>query len=185
MTARERSEDGFASVWAVGAVAALTMVYAVLVWLGSAALTRHRATGAADLAALAAASHARTGSQAACAKAALVGERMHVRIRSCRLSGWDALVEVVARPPGLLGNLGAASARARAGPVTEHYPGPDGGNRLDPVNGRPTAGRPLADWREPPLAGGHRSSRDQAPARHDERSLGVLTRSSGNGRSAG
>jgi len=42
---------------------------------------------------------------------------MGVALRSCRLSGWDALVEVAAKPPVVLGEFGPAVARARAGPV--------------------------------------------------------------------
>lgn len=112
-----RSDDGFATVWTAGAAAALLVVYALLMWLGSAALTRHRAVGAADMAALAAAAYARAGPQVACDKADLVAARMRVRVVSCRLSGWDALVEVAAQPPGVIAHLGAVIARARAGPV--------------------------------------------------------------------
>jgi hypothetical protein len=42
---------------------------------------------------------------------------MHVSVTSCRLSGWDALVEVRAAPPDLLRGFGSTSAHARAGPV--------------------------------------------------------------------
>jgi hypothetical protein len=42
---------------------------------------------------------------------------MHVDLTSCRLAGWDALVEVRARPPDLLRGFGPVAAHARAGPV--------------------------------------------------------------------
>jgi secretion/DNA translocation related TadE-like protein len=92
-------------------------VMAVALWFGAAVVTRHRAQGAADLAALAAAATAAAGERRACAEAQWVAEKMGVSVRSCRLSGWDALVEVVAVPPGVLSHFGSTEARARAGPV--------------------------------------------------------------------
>ena len=88
-----------------------------LLWFATAVVTRHRAESAADLAALAAAGVAVAGEERACAQARWVTEQMGVELRSCRLSGWDALVEVTATPPGGLGVFGPAAARARAGPV--------------------------------------------------------------------
>jgi secretion/DNA translocation related TadE-like protein len=98
------------------------VVMTVAFWVGSAVVTRHRAEAAADLAALAAAATALRGERSACGEARWVGERMGVTIGSCRLSGWDALVEVVAVPPGVLGEFGSAVARARAGPVPDPAP---------------------------------------------------------------
>jgi secretion/DNA translocation related TadE-like protein len=106
-------------VWTAGAVAALLAVTTLVVWLGSAAATRHRAAAAADLAALAAAGVAVEGERVACGKARWVTDRMRVELRGCRLAGWDALVEVVAQPPGVLAGFSPADARARAGPVDE------------------------------------------------------------------
>ncbi|MGH3517928.1 MAG: Rv3654c family TadE-like protein [Haloechinothrix sp.] len=111
------ADDGFATIWAAGALTALLSVYMLLVWLGAAALSRHRGEAAADLAALAAAAHARAGPEIACSRAASVAERMRARIALCQLRGWDALVEVEVEPPGLLAELGGVTARARAGPV--------------------------------------------------------------------
>jgi secretion/DNA translocation related TadE-like protein len=107
-------------VWTVGALAVMTAILSGLLVYGSAVVTRHRAQSAADLAALAAASTAAAGEQEACAEARWVAEQMDAGLRSCRLSGWDALVEVVAAPPGVLAEFGSAAARARAGPV-ERY----------------------------------------------------------------
>ncbi|MDQ0378719.1 secretion/DNA translocation related TadE-like protein [Amycolatopsis thermophila] len=85
---------------------------AVLMWgLGAAAVARHRASAAADLAALAAAGQAAAGTDAACGRAQWVVDRMGARMVSCRFDGWDALVEVTVSGP-----VGAASGRARAGP---------------------------------------------------------------------
>ncbi|MET7442751.1 pilus assembly protein TadG-related protein, partial [Streptomyces sp. NPDC005568] len=45
------SDQGSASVWVVGAVAVLCAVFGVVLGVGQAAVTRHRAAAAADLAA--------------------------------------------------------------------------------------------------------------------------------------
>ena len=112
-------DRGAATVWTAGAIAALLAVTTLVVWLGAAAATRHRAASAADLAALAAAGVAVEGQGVACGKARLVTDRMRVELHRCRLNGSRALVEVVAQPPGVLAGFGPAEARARAGPVVE------------------------------------------------------------------
>ncbi|HEX6353387.1 Rv3654c family TadE-like protein [Actinophytocola sp.] len=114
----ERSGDrGSATVMAAGGIAAVMIVMFWLLSFTAAVVTRHRAESAADLAALAAAATAVAGEGAACAEARWVAEQMDVMVRSCRLSDWDALVEVVTAPSGALGSFGEATARARAGPV--------------------------------------------------------------------
>jgi secretion/DNA translocation related TadE-like protein len=114
----ERSSDrGSATLWAVGGIAVVAAVLAGLLLFVAAVVARHRAESAADLAALAAASTAVAGEDQACAEARWVTDQMDVELRSCRLSGWDALVEVVAAPPAVLSQFGRAVARARAGPV--------------------------------------------------------------------
>jgi secretion/DNA translocation related TadE-like protein len=87
--------------------------------LGAAASSRHRAEAAADLAALAAASHAGDGEPAACAHGARVADGMSARLVTCRLTGWEAAVEIEVRPPLTLGSWGVARGRARAGPATD------------------------------------------------------------------
>ncbi len=111
------SDRGSASVWLVGAVGVLLVVVVAAVHLGAAVVARHQAESAADLAALAGAGRAVAGERAACERVAGITERMRVRLDSCRLLGWDVLVEVSARPAGPVGRFGAATARARAGPV--------------------------------------------------------------------
>jgi secretion/DNA translocation related TadE-like protein len=106
-------------VWTAGAIAALLTVTTLVVWLGAATATRHRAASAADLAALAAAGHVVAGERAACTKARWVTDRMRVELHSCRVDGADARVEVIAEPPGVLAGFSPAHARARAGPVVE------------------------------------------------------------------
>lgn len=114
----ERSGDrGSVTIWAAGAVAVVMAVMFWLLTLIGAVVVRHRVESAADLAALAAAVTAFAGEERACDEARWVSGQMGVALRSCRLSGWDALVEVGARPSGVLGQFGEASARARAGPV--------------------------------------------------------------------
>ena len=110
----ERFGDrGSATLWVVGGLAVLMVVVTAVLWFGAAVVARHQAEGAADLAALAAATVAVDGERAACAEARWVVERMEGVLRSCRLSGWDAFVEVEVA----FGPFGSAAGRARAGPV--------------------------------------------------------------------
>ena len=113
------NDSGSATVWAAGGIAALLLIVGMVVAIGAAAATRHRASGAADLAALAAAAHATDGEGPACARALWVAQRMRARLTACRLHGWDAEVEITVQPPDLLVGFGWATAHARAGPVTE------------------------------------------------------------------
>ncbi len=68
-TGRRGGDRGSATVWSVGAIAVLCVVFGVVLALGQAVATRHRAAGAADLAALAAADHWADGRRSACARA--------------------------------------------------------------------------------------------------------------------
>jgi len=111
------NDRGSATVWSAMAMAALIAVVGVVLHLGAAVGARHRAEAAADLGALAAAAHAVEGSEVACAKAAVVTAGMSVVLASCRLDGWDAVVEVDAAGPAPIAALGTAHGRARAGPV--------------------------------------------------------------------
>lgn len=102
-------------VLALSAVLALGGMTATA--LAAVAVARARAASAADLAALAAASTAREGASPACAAAARTAAAVGARVQQCTLTGSVADVLVVVRPPGALGRLGEASARARAGPA--------------------------------------------------------------------
>jgi secretion/DNA translocation related TadE-like protein len=108
------SDSGVATIWTALAVAALTGVMVLGYWLGAAVIARHRAEAAADLGALAAASHASEGPAGACGRARWVADRMRATLSSCRWDQLDALVEVQLPAPG---GWPAASARARAGPT--------------------------------------------------------------------
>lgn len=121
-TTAKANDRGAATLWAAGGIAAVLVVTIAVVWAAVAVNTRHRAAAAADLAALAAASRAIHGERPACARARWVADRMRTTLKSCRLTGWDALVEVTATPPTVLASFGPAEARARAGPV-ERPPG--------------------------------------------------------------
>lgn len=114
-----------------GAATALAAVLSValpaLLWfavqLGAATATRHRAEGAADLAALAAAAHTAYGQQGACARARRVVEAMGGALDECRTSGRHARVRASAAGPEILGIGRRASARAHSGPADAQYPG--------------------------------------------------------------
>ncbi|MGH3914236.1 MAG: Rv3654c family TadE-like protein [Pseudonocardiaceae bacterium] len=117
MTAGIEPDRGAATVWAVGAIAVLMSVTVFGLRLGGVLVARHQAESAADLAALAGAGSVVIGEQYVCAQARRVTDRMGVRLASCRVRGWDVLVEVAARPGGPAGGLAEATGRARAGPV--------------------------------------------------------------------
>ncbi len=113
-----RSRDrGAATVLSAVVAMGLLVVLWMGVQLGAVLLGRHRAEGAADLAALAAASHTSSGSEFGCSRARWVVSSMDATMVSCRWDGADALVRVRAALPGMLSEFGSVSARARAGPV--------------------------------------------------------------------
>ncbi|NWJ71857.1 flp pilus-assembly TadE/G-like family protein [Pseudonocardia sp. ICBG1122] len=113
-----RGDDaGVASVWAATAAAVLMLVGIVGVDLAAATRARHVASAAADLAALAAAGRSVDGTAAACGRAADLAARNGAELLTCRLDGWDALIETRVTWSGLLPLRGPARARARAGPA--------------------------------------------------------------------
>lgn len=113
----QTSDRGVATVLSAVLSVALVGVLWFGTQLGFAVLDRHRAEGAADLAALAAAAHAPQGHDVACGLATWVVDGMGAVITECRLHGGDARVEVRASAPGILSGLRRADARAYAGPV--------------------------------------------------------------------
>ncbi|WP_246101496.1 Rv3654c family TadE-like protein [Streptomyces cyaneus] len=107
-----RSDRGSATVWSVGAIAVLCVVFGVVLALGQAVVTRHRAAGGADLAALAAADHWAEGGTAACSRAARVARAQGARLVRCVMVGEVSDVTAASgRGPF------AAEIRARAGPA--------------------------------------------------------------------
>lgn len=96
---------------------ALLAVLVLVLQIGAATIARHRAEGAADLAALAAAAHAPSGVGPACERAAQVVDGMRASVVECLLVGWNARVTVEADLPAIVLLGGKASARAHAGPI--------------------------------------------------------------------
>ena len=135
-------DSGVATIWTALAVAALTGVATLALWLAAAVTARHQAESAADLGALAAASHASEGPVQACERARWIADRMKVTLLSCRWQQLDALVEVEAPGPALAG-LPRPSAHARAGPAAPppRPAAPDGGLG-DVPRGPPGTGPP-------------------------------------------
>jgi secretion/DNA translocation related TadE-like protein len=85
------------------------------VWVGGAAVARHRAQAAADLAALAAAGRLSLGPDAACAQARNIAAAMGAVVSGCDIQNLDVVVAVTVRPGSRI--AGEARAAARAGPA--------------------------------------------------------------------
>ncbi|MFD5842145.1 Rv3654c family TadE-like protein [Streptomyces chartreusis] len=114
-----RCDRGSATVWSLGAITVLCVVFGVVLALGHAVVTRHRAAGGADLAALAAADHWAEGGPAACARAERIADAQGVRLVRCVLVGEVSDVTAASgRGPF------AAEVRARAGPAEQTEPPP-------------------------------------------------------------
>ncbi|MFD9703124.1 Rv3654c family TadE-like protein [Lentzea sp. NPDC059081] len=107
-------ERGSAAVSGVVAMLLLIIVAVAGAEAGAVVVVRHRVTGAADLAALAAAAHLVKGETSACEQAKLVAEANRAALNGCAVSGWEVVVEVSAATP-----FGPVNARARAGPAED------------------------------------------------------------------
>lgn len=108
----DRSDRGSATVWSVGAIAVLCVVFGAVLALGQAVVVRHRAAGGADLAALAAADHWADGAAVACARAEEVARDQGARLVRCAMVGEVSDVTAASgRGPF------TAEIRARAGPA--------------------------------------------------------------------
>jgi len=107
-------ERGSAAV--SGALAMLLLIVIAVggTQIGAAVVARHRVTGAADLAALAAAARLAEGTESACEQAERVARANRADVRTCAVSGWEVVVEVSATSP-----FGPVSARSRAGPAED------------------------------------------------------------------
>ncbi|MCX5060376.1 flp pilus-assembly TadE/G-like family protein [Streptomyces sp. NBC_00452] len=127
-------DRGSATVWSVGAIAVLCVVFGVVLALGQAVVVRHRAAGGADLAALAAADHWADGAAGACSRADRVARAQGVRLVRCEVVGEISDVTAASgRGPF------AAEVRARAGPA-------------GPEPAPPSQAPPLPSPPEPPAA---------------------------------
>ncbi|MFP3992896.1 Rv3654c family TadE-like protein, partial [Streptomyces sp. E11-3] len=110
---RVGDDRGSATVWVVVVAGALSVVFGAVLLLGQAVLSRHRAGGAADLAALAAADHALRGQGPACAGAVRVARAQGAEVLRCTVQGEIADVRVRARAGPF-----NSEVRSRAGPAT-------------------------------------------------------------------
>jgi secretion/DNA translocation related TadE-like protein len=115
---RTDRERGSATVWVMALSGVLAAVSLAVVLVGSAVVARHRASTAADLAALAAAGSAVAGRPDACAVAGRVAAANSAVLASCVAEG-AGVVRIRVNVAVRLGPLGVHSAtgRARAGPV--------------------------------------------------------------------
>lgn len=146
------ADRGSATVWSVGAVAVLCVVFGVVLALGQAVVARHRAAGGADMAALAAADRWATGGTAACAEAERVARAQGTRLVRCVLTGQVSDVTAASGTGPF-----AAEVRARAGPATDapvpvptHARAPT--SVAVPVPARPLSRLPVSVWPVPVTA---------------------------------
>ncbi|MGA5729523.1 Rv3654c family TadE-like protein [Streptomyces seoulensis] len=131
---RNREGDrGSATVWSLGVIALLCVVFGAVLGLGHAVVVRHRAAGAADLAALAAADHWAEGAEAACDAGRRVASAQGARLVRCALVGETSDVSA-----GSGHGPFAAEVRARAGP-----PDPPGTGTRAPASQSPG---PQPEW---------------------------------------
>lgn len=107
-----RSDRGSATVWSLGAIAVLCVVFGVVLALGQAVVVRHRAAGGADLAALAAADRWADGTGAACARADRLARAQGARLVRCVVVGQISDVTAASGRGAF-----AVEVRARAGPA--------------------------------------------------------------------
>ncbi|MEP6630778.1 MAG: Rv3654c family TadE-like protein [Lapillicoccus sp.] len=112
-----RRDRGSGTLLVVGAVGVVLALVVGALGVVSAVVASHRAQSAADLAALAAAGALVRGEApgAACAVAGRIAARGGGSIASCR-TGDDLTVEVLVRVVATVPQVGAATARSRAGP---------------------------------------------------------------------
>ncbi|WP_182704068.1 Rv3654c family TadE-like protein [Thermomonospora cellulosilytica] len=114
---RVMGDRGSGTLWVLALMGLIWVMGVAFMAAGGVRAARHRAYGAADLAALAAASRAVEGPEPACRRAAEVAEGWGARLSSCAVRGMVADVEatVTVRLPDPFGSLRFVS-RARAGP---------------------------------------------------------------------
>ncbi|MEV6261591.1 Rv3654c family TadE-like protein [Streptomyces sp. NPDC051784] len=125
---RHGGDRGVATIWAAVTAATLCAVFAVVLALGQAVSARHRAGGAADLAALAAADRALSGAATACRSASEVARAQGAEVVRCAVQGEIADVTARAR----FGPY-APEVRSRAGPPDAA--GPEAGRAMLPRPG--------------------------------------------------
>jgi secretion/DNA translocation related TadE-like protein len=107
-------DAGSATILVLGLTAVVWVAGLVVLLLGQVADARARAATAADLAALAGASHVVTGDP--CRAARRVASAQSAELDACRTDGWTVQVVARVRLHGALALFPPAEARARAGP---------------------------------------------------------------------
>ena len=107
-------DQGSGSIWILSVVMVVLTATVVIGILSQALGARVRAAGAADAAALAAATHALDGQLAACLVAKELASKNDALLTRCHLEGADAQVEVMVPFAGAMRVAGAAHATARA-----------------------------------------------------------------------
>lgn len=113
MRSAAHEERGSATVYAVALMAVVLSVAAALAWAGGAVVAHRRAQAAADLAALAGASHPESG----CARAEAVADANGASLLHCRAAGGHVWVMVEVIGPQMVGRVPRLAARAHAGPA--------------------------------------------------------------------
>jgi secretion/DNA translocation related TadE-like protein len=111
-------ERGSATIWSLSIIVMLTAAMMLALALAAAVIQRHRATSAADLAALAGAGQVLAGPAAACGRAAEIARRHGAALERCDVGATSVAVEVsLPHELGWLGRqvLAPARGRARAG----------------------------------------------------------------------
>ncbi|MFF4759912.1 Rv3654c family TadE-like protein [Streptomyces sp. NPDC001292] len=136
---RRPSDRGSATVWSVGAIALLCVVFGIGLALGQAVVDRHRAAGAADLAALAAAGHWAEGGAAACTRAEEVARAQGTRLVRCAIVGDTSDVTAAAE-----GGPFTTEVRARAGPASPVGTPVGPAGLGEPTTGSVGSGGPMA-----------------------------------------
>ena len=110
-----QDDTGSATIYVLGLTSVVWLAGLVVLLLAQIAIARARAATAADLAALAGASHVL--SRDSCEAAAKVAKAQGAELSSCRVDAWDVGVVVSVRLSGPLAHFPPAEARARAGPA--------------------------------------------------------------------
>ncbi len=114
---RWQHDSGSATIWATALCSLLALAFLAAAAVSQAVIARHRASAAADLAALAAVGRAAEGSATACAAAAQVAAAARARVAACVIRADSVVVRVETYLAMPLIPAGPATAAARAGPV--------------------------------------------------------------------
>lgn len=115
-------DQGSGTIWMLAFGLLVVLCGLVGFYRGSAAVVRHRAESAADLAALAGAARVLDGPTAACRQAAAIATANGAQLVQCRLDGADVSVSAVVRFHGPVPGRPAAQGWARAGPAAAAAP---------------------------------------------------------------